>query len=66
MKFRLLIVAAVFLASCTSQARETKSESKYDRDLYECTREATFAGAGNKQRVFDNCMKSRGYKEKQK
>ena len=36
------------------------------RDLYGFEREATFAGAGNKQRVFDNCMKARGYKEKQK
>ena len=61
MNFLLLIVAAVFLASCTSQPL-----SNYDRDLYECEREATFAGAGNKQRVFDNCMKARGYKEKQK
>jgi hypothetical protein len=32
-----------------------------DRDLYECQREATFAGIGAKQQVFDNCMKARGY-----
>jgi len=32
-----------------------------DRDLYECEREAAFAGAGDKRRVFDNCMKARGY-----
>ena len=31
-----------------------------DRDLYECEREAIFAGAGNKQQAFDNCMKARG------
>jgi hypothetical protein len=32
-----------------------------DRDLYECEREAAFAGGGDKRRVFDNCMKARGY-----
>ena len=32
-----------------------------DRDLYECQREATFAGIGAKQQVFDNCMKAKGY-----
>src|SRR5215510_2588664 len=32
-----------------------------DRDLYACQREATFAGIGAKQQVFDNCMKARGY-----
>ena len=32
-----------------------------DRDLYECEREAAFAGAGDKRQAFDNCMKARGY-----
>jgi hypothetical protein len=32
-----------------------------DRDLYECERESAFAGAGEKRRVFDKCMKARGY-----
>jgi uncharacterized protein YcfL len=32
-----------------------------DRDLVECERESAFAGAGDKRRVFDNCMKTRGY-----
>jgi hypothetical protein len=68
MKFRLPIVAAVFPASCSSSqplgSYESKSESNYKRDLYECEREATFADAGNKQRVFDNCMQASGYKEK--
>ena len=32
-----------------------------DRDLYECERESAFAGADNKQQVFDSCMKARGY-----
>jgi hypothetical protein len=61
----LLVVAAMFLASCaTSQplgSYEPQSERDYNRDLYECEREATFAGGDNKQQVFDNCMKARGY-----
>jgi uncharacterized lipoprotein YajG len=66
MKFRLLMVAAAFLAGCASQqptgSNEPKSQSNVqDRDLYECQREATFADIGNKQQVFDNCMKARGY-----
>jgi hypothetical protein len=32
-----------------------------DRDLSECERESAFAGAGEKRRVFDKCMKARGY-----
>jgi hypothetical protein len=68
MKFQSLIVGAVFLAGCASQqppgSNEPKSQRNYNRDLYECEREATFAGAGNKQQVFDNCMKARGYKLK--
>jgi len=43
---------------------DTKNPSNYNRDLYECQREATFAGRDNKQQVFDNCMKARGYREK--
>ena len=65
MKFRSLIIAAVFLAGCASQqppgSNEPKSPSNYNRDLYECEREAAFAGAANKQQVFDNCMKAMGY-----
>jgi hypothetical protein len=64
MKFRSIIVAVMFLAGCASQqppgSNEPKSPSNYNRDLYECEREAAFAGAGNKQQVFDNCMKARG------
>jgi hypothetical protein len=29
--------------------------------LSECERESAFAGAGDKRKAFDNCMKARGY-----
>jgi hypothetical protein len=68
MKFQLLIAMGMFLASCAGGQllghSEPKSDSSYNPDLYECEREATFAGAGNKQQAFDNCMKARGYKQK--
>jgi len=68
MNFQLLIAMGMFLASCAGGQllghSEPKSDSSYNRDLYECEREATFAGAGNKQQAFDNCMKARGYKQK--
>jgi hypothetical protein len=65
MEFRLLY-AAMFLASCSGwqplASYEPQSQRNYNRDLYECQREATFAGGeDNKQQVFDNCMKARGY-----
>jgi hypothetical protein len=40
---------------------DTKSQRNYNRDMYECEREAIFAGRDNKQQVFDSCMKTRGY-----
>jgi hypothetical protein len=56
----------MFLGSCTVWqplgSYQPQSQRDYDRDLYECEREAAFAGAGDKRRVFDNCMKDRGYK----
>jgi outer membrane biogenesis lipoprotein LolB len=71
MRFRLLDVAAMLLAGCASQqtigSSDTKSQTNTknrDRDLYECEREAAFAGAGTKQQAFDNCMKARGYTQK--
>ena len=36
-------------------------QRNYNRDMYECEREAIFAGRDNKQQVFDSCMKTRGY-----
>jgi hypothetical protein len=60
----LTVVAAMFLASCATWqplgSYEPQSQRNYNRDLYECEREA-FAGGDNKQQVFDNCMKARGY-----
>jgi hypothetical protein len=44
---------------------EPQSQRNYNRDLYECERDATLAGGDhNKQQLFDNCMKARGYKKK--
>jgi hypothetical protein len=64
MKLRLLF-AAMLLASCATWrplgSYEPQSQRDYNRDLYECEREATFAGGDNKQQVFDRCMKARGY-----
>jgi hypothetical protein len=70
MRFQLLIVATMILASCATQQAPPSNEPKKsqasnrDRDLYECEREAAFASAGNKQQVFDKCMKARGYSPK--
>jgi hypothetical protein len=65
MRFRSVIVATMFLASCATWqppgSYEPQSQRDYNRDLYECEREATFAGGDNKQQVFDSCMKARGY-----
>ena len=61
----LLVVAVMFLSSCATWhplgSYEPQSQRDYNRDLYECEREATFAGGDNKQQLFDSCMKARGY-----
>jgi hypothetical protein len=67
MKLPLLAVGVMVLAGCSGQQPAGLSDTssrEYNRDLYECTREATFAGRDNKQQVFDDCMKARGYKPK--
>ena len=65
MKSRLLVVAVMFLSSCATWqplgSYEPQSQRDYNRDLYECERDATFARGDNKQQVFDSCMKARGY-----
>jgi hypothetical protein len=70
MKFRLLVVGAMFLAGCASRQSlgpsDTKNQSDNDRfrDLYECEREAAFADAATKSQALDTCMKARGYMQK--
>jgi hypothetical protein len=67
MKLRL-VVAVLFLTGCVGWqplgSYEPQSQRDYNRDLYECEREATFAGRDHRQQVFDDCMKARGYKKK--
>ena len=60
MKLRLLVVVAMFLAGCAGQ-QPLGSSDTYNRDSYECTREAIFADVGIQGPVFDDCMKARGY-----
>jgi hypothetical protein len=73
MRFRSLIVAVLLLAGCAVQQPQSaapvlsdtptsKSQinKNRDRDLSECERESAFAGAGDKRKAFDNCMKARG------
>jgi hypothetical protein len=55
MKLRSLVVVAMFLAGCARQQFLGSSDT-YNRDSYECTREATFADVGTQRQVFDNCM----------
>jgi hypothetical protein len=64
----------MLLAGCASQQPQSgapvlsdtpnpKAQVNKDRDraLYECEREAAFAGPGDKRQVFDRCMNARGY-----
>jgi hypothetical protein len=44
-----------------SDTPKSQINKNRDRDLYECERESAFAGAGDKRKAFDNCMKARGY-----
>lgn len=68
MKLQLLIASVLLLASCAPWrplgSYEPQKERNYDRDLYECERDATLAGPSDKQHVFDECMQARGYKQK--
>jgi hypothetical protein len=56
----------MFLGSCAPPwqplgSYERQSQRNYNRDLYDCERDATLARGDNKQQVFDSCMKARGY-----
>jgi hypothetical protein len=44
-----------------SDTPKSQINKNRDRDLSECERESAFAAAGDKQQVFNNCMKARGY-----
>src|SRR5262249_10274886 len=44
-----------------SDTPKSQTVKDRDRDLSECERESAFAGAGEKQKAFANCMKARGY-----
>lgn len=69
MRLRFLSVVMTLLAGCVpwqplGTSYQPQSGRNYDKDLYECEREATLAGTHDKQRIFDACMKARGYKER--
>ena len=54
--------AAAQQTRAVSDTPSPKSQIKNrDCDLYECERESAFAGAGDKRKAFDSCMKARGY-----
>jgi hypothetical protein len=44
-----------------SDTPKSQTDKSRDRDLSDCERESAFAGAGDKRKAFDNCMKARGY-----
>lgn len=71
MKLRVPGAVLVFLASCApwqplGSTYEPRAGSDYNRDLYDCERQATFAGAEERQRAFDDCMAGRGYTAKKR
>ena len=73
----LIVAALLLAGCATLQPQQTRAVSdtptvsdtpnpksqikNRDRDLYECERESAFAGAGDKRKAFDSCMKARGY-----
>ncbi|HEU4343483.1 MAG TPA: hypothetical protein VFU31_18190 [Candidatus Binatia bacterium] len=56
LKLRLVLAALVFLVGCAGASGQS---GNFNRNVYECEREAALAGAGAKAKVFDNCMKSK-------
>src|SRR5207244_12739608 len=74
MKIRLVVVAVRLLAGCTiqhppvsqqpsglSDTPKSQINKNRDRDLSDCERESALAGADDKRKAFDSCMKARGY-----
>ena len=61
----LLVVVVMFLSNCATWqplgSYEPQSQRDYNRDLDECERESALAGAGDKRKAFDSCVKDRGY-----
>lgn len=56
MKSHLIVAAMIFLAGCAGAPGQ---RGDFNRNVYDCEREAALAGAGAKAKVFDNCMKSK-------
>lgn len=63
MKSRLVFAAMVLLAGCASapgkRLNDGQASGNFNRDVSECEREAALAHAGEKAKIFDNCMKSK-------
>jgi hypothetical protein len=72
-----LIAAIILLAGCAAAPpyrsapydsgttnSETKSANTFNRDAYDCEREAALSGAGSKAEAFNSCMRSRGHTPK--
>jgi hypothetical protein len=68
MKF-VLFALVLFAAGCASQPRTpyqtrdktttTVSPSSLTRDTSDCEREAALAGAGERAKAFENCMRAK-------
>jgi ABC-type phosphate transport system substrate-binding protein len=64
---KIALFAAVLLVTGCAASRPTAPndpQSKYDRDLSECEREAALSSAGSKAQALDNCMRARQHAPK--
>jgi hypothetical protein len=64
---RILFFAALIILTGCAASRPTAPndpQSKYDRDLSECEREAALSSAGSKAQALDNCMRARQHAPK--
>jgi hypothetical protein len=61
-----LFGSLVLLAGCASSHSTAPNDpqSKYDRDLSECEREAALSSAGSKAQALDSCMRARQHAPK--